>query len=154
MGCAGIALGSGLAFGLAAVNLPIEGETSGDRLRGVAMLVLALVVPMAAAFAAGRGDRLPGFARALHPSYWRASDRVAAVLAALLAATAVAVIHVALGLVFDPRYKDFSIAALLGPVTAFAILAFSSAKDPPRPGRRRDRGGRRADGLGRVRHAQ
>ena len=71
--------------------------------------------------------------RALDPSYWRASDRVAAVLAALLAATAVAAIHVALGLVFDPRYKDFPIAALLGPVTAFAILAFSSAR-PSRPG--------------------
>ena len=134
LACAGIALGSGLAFGLAAVNLPIEGETSGDRLRGVAMLVLALVVPMAAAFAVGRGDRLAGFARALDPSYWRASDRVAVVLAALLAATVVAAIHVALGLVFDPRYKDFPIAALLGPVTALAILAFSSAKDPPRPG--------------------
>lgn len=132
--CAGIALGSGLAFGLAAVNLPIEGETSGDRLRGVAMLVLALVVPIAAAFAAGRGDRLDGFARALDSSSWRASNCVAAVLAALLAATVVAAIHVALGLVFDPRYKDFPIAALLGPVSALAVLAFSTAKDPPRPG--------------------
>ncbi len=154
LACAGIALGSGLAFGLAAVNLPIEGETSGDRLRAVAMLVLALVVPMAAAFAVGRGDRLPGFARALDPSSWRASNCVAAVLAGLLAATVVAAIHVALGLVFDPRYKDFPIAALLGPVTALAILAFSGAKDPRRPGAAEIAAAAVLDGLGRVRHAQ
>ena len=70
----GIALGSGLLFGLAAVNLPMEGEMTGDRLRGVAMLVLALVVPMAASYAVARGDRLAGLARALDPSYWRSSQ--------------------------------------------------------------------------------
>ena len=37
----------------------------------------------------------------------------------------VAAIHVALGLVFDPRYKDFPFAALLGPVVALAILALA-----------------------------
>jgi hypothetical protein len=130
----GIALGSGLLFGLAAVNLPMEGEMTGDRLRGVAMLVLALVVPMAASYAVARGDRLAGLARALDPSYWRSSNRVEVVLAALLAATLVAAIHVALGLVFDPRYKDFPFAALLGPVTALAILAFANNRALSRTG--------------------
>jgi glucan 1,3-beta-glucosidase len=134
LAAAGIALGSGLLFGLAAVNLPMEGEVAGDRLRGVAMLVLALVVPMAASYALARGDGLAGIARALDPSRWRPSDVVQVVLAALLAATIVAAIHVALGLVFDPRYKDFPFAALLGPVTALAILAFADNPHPPRPG--------------------
>jgi glucan 1,3-beta-glucosidase len=132
--CAGIALGSGLLFGLAAVNLPLEGEMSSDRLRAVAMFVLALVVPMAASYALGRGDRLTGFARALEPSNWQRPDRVEIVLAALLAATVVAAIHVALGLVFDPRYKDFPFAALAGPVIALAILAFARETIPARPG--------------------
>jgi exo-beta-1,3-glucanase (GH17 family) len=130
----GIALSSGLLFGLAAVNLPMEGEMAGDRLRGVAMLILALVVPMAASYAIASGDRLPGFARALDPSHWRNSNSVQVVLAALLAATMVAAIHVALGLVFDPRYKDFPFAALLGPVTALAIIAFADNRAPSRPG--------------------
>lgn len=134
LACAGIALGSGLVFGLAAVNLPLEGEMAGDRLRAVGMLVLTLVVPMAASYAVARGDRLPGIARALDPSYWREPDRVAVVLAALLAATMVAAIHVALGLVFDPRYKDFPLAALVGPVIALAVLALVDNPAPDRPG--------------------
>jgi exo-beta-1,3-glucanase (GH17 family) len=134
MACAGIALGSGLVFGLAAINLPMEGEVSGDRLRAVAMLVLALVVPMAASYAVARGDRLLGFARTLDLSYWREPDRVEMVLTALLAATMVAAIHVGLGLVFDPRYKDFPLAALAGPVIALAVLAVAGGNAPARPG--------------------
>jgi glucan 1,3-beta-glucosidase len=131
---ASIALGAGLLFGLAAVNLPMEGELTGDRLRAVAMFILALVVPMAASYALARGDRLVGFARALDPAHWRHSNLVEVVVAALLVATMIAAIHVALGLVFDPRYKDFPLAALLGPVTALTILAFAGNSPPPRPG--------------------
>lgn len=121
-------------FGLAAVNLPIEGEAPADRLRSAAMLVLALVVPVAAAYALGRGDRLPGFALALDPSRWRGRHVVAVVLAGLLAATVIAAIHVGLGLVLDPRYKDFPFAALLGPVAALAVLAFAGGTQASRPG--------------------
>jgi glucan 1,3-beta-glucosidase len=134
IGAAAIALASGLAFGLAAINLPIEGEVPADRLRSAAMLVLALVVPMAVSFALGRGDRLPGIAPALDPSHWRARDLVAVVLAALLAATVIAAIHAGLGLVFDPRYKDFPFAALLGPVVALAVLAVAGGTLASRPG--------------------
>jgi glucan 1,3-beta-glucosidase len=42
-----------------------------------------------------------------------------------LAATVVAAIHVALGLFFDPRYKDFPFALLAGPIIALATLAAS-----------------------------
>ena len=129
-----IALGAGLLFGLAATNLPIEGETAIDRLRAAFMLVLALVVPMAAAYAVTRGDRLAGFAEALDPVRWRRHDLVEVVLAALLAATAVAAIHVALGLVFDPRYKDFPFASLAGPIVALAVLAFTAPRHPLKPG--------------------
>jgi glucan 1,3-beta-glucosidase len=120
-----IALASGLVFGLAAVNLPIEGEIPADRLRAALMLILALVVPTASAYALARGDGLAGFAKALDPTHWRAGDLVAVTLSFLLAATVVAAIHVALGLVFDPRYKDFPLAALTGPVIALAVLAFA-----------------------------
>ena len=112
----------------------MEGEVASDRVRSVAMLVLALVVPAASAYALGRGDRLAGFAVALEPARWRRHDLVEIVLAALLAATLVAAMHVALGLVFDPRYKDFPFAALAGPVIALAVLGLATARGPIEPG--------------------
>lgn len=133
-GCAALALAAGLPFGLAAVNLPAEGELPVDRLRGALMLTLALAVPMAAAFALARGDRLPGFAPALAPSAWRRRDSVGLTLSGLLVATFVAAAHVALGLVFDPRYKDFPYALLAGPVAALAALAVAGGKSDRPPG--------------------
>jgi exo-beta-1,3-glucanase (GH17 family) len=120
---AAIALGAGLAFGLAAVNLPVEGEIEADRLRAAGLLVLALTVPMAAAYALARGNRLPGLVPALNPASWRRLNSVIVVLSVLLAATFIAILHVALGLVFDPRYKDFPVAGVTGPVIAFGMLA-------------------------------
>jgi glucan 1,3-beta-glucosidase len=134
LAAAGIALGAGLLFGLAAVNLPMEGELTVDRLRAVAMFILALVVPMAASYALARGDRLAAFSLALDPAPWRRSNFVEVVVSAFLVAAMVAAIHVAAGLVFDPRYKDFPLAAMLGPVTALAILAFAANSPPPRLG--------------------
>jgi glucan 1,3-beta-glucosidase len=52
----------------------------------------------------------------------------------LFVATLVAAIHVALGLVFDPRYKDFPLASLTGPAVALFILAFANARTSPNPG--------------------
>jgi glucan 1,3-beta-glucosidase len=121
-------------FGWAVVNLPMESVEPGDRARAVAMLVLALVVPMAASFAVAHRDRLEGFVAALDPSRSRNTHLVGVVLAALLAAVVVATIHVALGLVFDPRYKDFPLASLTGPVVALAVIAFMGAGAPSRPG--------------------
>jgi glucan 1,3-beta-glucosidase len=77
---------------------------------------------------------LAGFASALDPSRWRRSGSIQVILAALFAATVVAAIHVALGLVFDPRYKDFPLAALTGPVIALAVLAFADRTQAFAPG--------------------
>jgi glucan 1,3-beta-glucosidase len=129
-----IALASGLTIGQAAINLPIESIELGDRLRSFAMFALAAAVPLAVSFSLAHGDRLPGFDLALDLSRWRGKDTFAVVLAGLLAATMIAAMHVALGLVFDPRYKDFPLAALTGPVVALAILAFARAPAPHRPG--------------------
>jgi exo-beta-1,3-glucanase (GH17 family) len=131
---AGIALASGLVFGWAALNLPLESVEPADAMRNVLMFVLALVAPMAAAFALARDKELDGFTTSLDPAAWRGAGLIAVVLSALLAMTVFAALHVALGLVFDPRYKDFTLAALTGPVVALAILAFAGVKTPLRPG--------------------
>ncbi|MGC1711805.1 MAG: beta-(1-6) glucans synthase, partial [Methyloceanibacter sp.] len=89
------------------------------------LFALALAVPLATAFAIAHGDRIASLALALDTGNWRGKNIVSVVLTVLLAATMVAALHVALGLVFDPRYKDFPLASLTVPVIALATLAFA-----------------------------
>jgi glucan 1,3-beta-glucosidase len=119
---AAIALCSGLVFGWAAIQLPMEPPEPGDRLRSALMLVLSLAVPVLAAIALVRGQALDGLRLAMNPSAWRGKDRLALLLVWAFAGLILAAIHVALGLVFDPRYKDFPLALLTGPVAALGIL--------------------------------
>jgi hypothetical protein len=69
---------------------------------------------------------------ALNPPLRRQADAWSLLLAILFAATIVAAIHVALGLVFDPRYKDFRLALLTGPVAALAIATWAKVPAPVR----------------------
>lgn len=125
---AAIAASSGLVFGWAALGLPMEPPELGDRIRSAGMLALALFVPAFAAAALARGSSIESFAVVLNPHRWRRYDGLSLLLAFLFAATVVAAIHVALGLVFDPRYKDFPLALLSGPAVALAIVALSSSR--------------------------
>jgi glucan 1,3-beta-glucosidase len=128
-----IALVSGLAFGAALLGVPMEPPYLGDRLRSAGMVVLSLLGPIAAAIAVARGERLSGFAWPLNASLRRLTGRWSLLLALLFVATVVAAIHIALGLVFDPRYKDFQLALLSGPIAAFAIVALGSGAPIPKP---------------------
>jgi exo-beta-1,3-glucanase (GH17 family) len=131
---AAIALSAGLVFGWAALGLPMEPPEPGDRLRSAGMIVLSLLVPMLAAGAVARSMPLAALAVALNPPLRRQVDAWSLLLAILFAATLVAAIHVALGLVFDPRYKDFQLALLTGPVVALAIVGLAKARVRHEPG--------------------
>ena len=120
---AAIALGAGLVFGGAALGLPMEPPEPGDRWRSAGMIVLSLIVPMVAAGAVARDAPLGNLAVALNAPLRRHANAWSLMLAILFAATLVAAFHVALGLVFDPRYKDFQLAPLSGPVVALAVVA-------------------------------
>lgn len=120
---AAIALGAGLVFGWAALGLPMEPPEPGDRWRSAGMIVLSLIVPMVAAGAVARDAPLGNLAVALNAPLRRHANAWSLMLAILFAATLVAAFHVALGLVFDPRYKDFQLAPLSGPVVALAVVA-------------------------------
>jgi glucan 1,3-beta-glucosidase len=130
---AAIALSSGLVFGWAVTLLPTEPAELGDRLRSALMLGLSLLVPLLAAIGVVRGARLAGAEVALNPPLRLRSSLLAGALSFVFAATLLAAMHIGLGLVFDPRYKDFQLALLTGPVAALAILAFST-RTPDRPG--------------------
>ncbi len=95
--------------------------------------MLSLLAPVAAAIAIARSKRLEGFAWPLNASLRRLSDRWSLLLVILFIATVVAAIHIGLGLVFDPRYKDFQLALLSGPILAFAIVALGSGAPRLKP---------------------
>ena len=119
-GVAAMALGPGILIGRAIANVPIESLTAGDWLRSLTMVALALAAPLLGAAALVRGDRVPSFARLLGARpVWRQPVLEAALGLSLMLLCVVA-LQVALGLVFDPRYKDFPFA----PLTAAAIPYF------------------------------
>jgi exo-beta-1,3-glucanase (GH17 family) len=128
---AAIALGAGLVFGWAVLGLPMEPPEPGDRLRSAGMIVLSLLVPMATAGAVARSAPLGNLSVALNVPLRHGLSAWSVLLAVLFAATLVVAIHVALGLVFDPRYKDFQLALLTGPVVALVIVAL--VKEPAAP---------------------
>jgi glucan 1,3-beta-glucosidase len=104
----------------------MESPELGDRFRSVLLFVLAVVLPGVAAYSVARGEPLYGLAAALNPRLARQRDWPERILVVLLAATVVAAIHVALGLVFDPRYKDFPLAPLTAAIVSLAIVAFGN----------------------------
>jgi exo-beta-1,3-glucanase (GH17 family) len=113
---AGIAVISGALIGWTAANIPLESLTVGDWLRSLAWAAVALISPIAAAAALATGSKLPTFAQMLGRRPERPRDLLVLTLGILLIALAVLSVQGALGLVFDPRYRDFPFA----PVTAAA----------------------------------
>jgi hypothetical protein len=123
VGVAVIAGVAGGSVGLAVENMPIESLGAGGWIRSIAALVIAIALPIVAAMALTRGLALPGLAKILGGERGRPAEALPVLLGVLAAALAVLVLQVALGLVFDPRYKDFPNPALAGPVVALFVLS-------------------------------
>jgi exo-beta-1,3-glucanase (GH17 family) len=83
------------------------------------------------ALMSGRG--LPTFLELLGPADYRGRSWVTTILGLVLAVTTVIGADTAIGLTFDPRYKDFPYAALTMAVVPFALL---SLLNRPKEGRR------------------
>ncbi|HEY7247897.1 MAG TPA: beta-(1-6) glucans synthase [Xanthobacteraceae bacterium] len=123
---AATALASGGLVGWTIVNVPLESLTLGDWLRSLGWAGTAILAPVLAGATLASGRTVPSFAEILSR---RARAAVASKSAlelaagALLIATAVLSVQAALGLVFDPRYRDFPFAPLTGAVIPFLFLA-------------------------------
>src|SRR5262245_21975644 len=111
---AAIALLSGSVIGWTIANVPLESLTVGDWTRSLAWAAVALLAPIIAAAASVRGVTVPSFARVLARRAERPSDLLALALGFVLIVLAVLGVQAALGLVFDPRYRDFPFAPLTG----------------------------------------
>jgi exo-beta-1,3-glucanase (GH17 family) len=124
-GIAANALIAGCLIGWTVENALIESFGWGGRLRSLALVAIAAATPLAGAAALARGHAIPGFARILGDP--RPRDPLQLALGALLVVLTVLAIQVALGLVFDPRYRDFPFAPLTAATVPFLILAFQTA---------------------------
>jgi glucan 1,3-beta-glucosidase len=122
---AGMALGGGLFSGWALVQAQVQSFTSIDWLRSIILVFLAFITPPICAAAAARRMPFSGFVTVLDSLFWRAARPLERIAAGLLMLTVMVAIAVALGLVFDPRYRDFPFAALTGPVVALFIASLA-----------------------------
>jgi hypothetical protein len=104
-------------------NVPLESLTVGDWLRSLAWAAVAMISPIAVGWALASGTTTPTFALLLARRAARPRDALALTLGFALMTLAVLSVQAALGLVFDPRYRDFPFAPLTGAAGPFLLLS-------------------------------
>ena len=115
------AIAGGTLIGWSIANVPVESLGLGGWLRSLAFVAVAALVPPSLSAAAMRGTQLARFSRLLGPAAERIRDPLARLTGALMMATMLLAILTALGLVLDPRYRDFPFAPLTAAVVPFVM---------------------------------
>jgi exo-beta-1,3-glucanase (GH17 family) len=129
-GVAAMALGPGILIGWAIENVPLESLGLGGWAHSLAMVAVALFAPIAGAAALMRQIPLPAFAQVLARVQDRPADRLGLALGLAWIVLCVMATEVALGLAFDPRYRDFPFAPLGAAAVPFVVLALIGARAP------------------------
>jgi glucan 1,3-beta-glucosidase len=115
-------------FGLAIETVPIESYSVGGWLRALTFALVAAAAPIVCADACAVGRALPTFAAVLGGSGERRGG-LHWTLGAVFIVLVLLALQAALGLVFDPRYRDFPFAPLTAAVVPFLVLMVAA----PRP---------------------
>jgi exo-beta-1,3-glucanase (GH17 family) len=118
-----IAIVSGSLIGWTLENVPLESLAFGGWLRSLAWATVALLLPILAAGALGSGMTVPAFAQILGRKAASPCERLELAIGILLITLALLAVPAALGLVFDPRYRDFPFAPLTGAAVPLLFLA-------------------------------
>jgi len=126
----GNAIAGGALIGWTVANVPLESPGVGGWLRSIALALVATLSAPVVSAAIMRGQPIPRFSRLLGPASQRARDLLALALGALLIATTLLAVMSALGLVFDPRYKDFPFAPLTAAVVPFLLHTLAMPRSP------------------------
>ena len=117
----GNAMAGGALIGWVVENVPLESLGVGGWLRSLAFaLVAALSAPVMSA-ALMRGLPIARFSALLGPAPQRLREPLAISMVAVLIALTLLAISSALGLVFDPRYKDFPFAPMTAGAAPFLL---------------------------------
>ncbi|MFN3350108.1 beta-(1-6) glucans synthase [Pseudorhodoplanes sp.] len=131
---AGMALAAGSTAGWAVELMFYESLGIGGWLRSAVLVGLAVLTPPAMAAVLARGGMLPTFADVLAGPRNGTITGMERLAGLLIAATAVVAIQVALGLVFDPRYKDFPFAPLTAAAVPIALAMLALRARPAASG--------------------
>jgi glucan 1,3-beta-glucosidase len=125
-GVGAIALVPGVLIGWAIANVPLESLGVGGWVHSLAMLAVALLAPIVGAAALMRNIPVPAFSDVLGYRKHRCAPLGFALGVAWVVLCAITT-EVALGLAFDPRYRDFPFAPLGAGAAPFVILALLGA---------------------------
>jgi len=124
---------AGILFGVAAQKMFYESYGAGGWLLWGSLLLAATAAPIVGANALMSGRTLPTFLELLGPKNYQTQSMPAIIHGLTLMVTIVIGTETALGLVFDPREKDFPYAALTMAAVPFALLTLL---DRPKKGNR------------------
>jgi glucan 1,3-beta-glucosidase len=128
------ATSAGALLGVAYDKMYYESYGVGGWLFWGFLLAAAIAAPLLASHALMSGRSLPNFLELLGPSNYRERSWTAAILGLVLLVTVVIGAATAVGLAFDPRYKDFPFAALTMAVVPFSMLSLlNRPKEGTRP---------------------
>jgi glucan 1,3-beta-glucosidase len=122
------ALIPGVVIGRAIANVPVESLGVGGWTRSVALVAVALAAPLIATAGLVQGVVPPPFARLLARRPDRPADRLVLALGAVLLGLMLLSVQTALGMVFDPRYRDFPFAPLTAAAVPFLILSLMGGR--------------------------
>ena len=145
IGVAAVAALAGTFVPLAVEKVPLESLGIGGWSRSIILLVLAIACPLAVAAALTRQRAITTFANIVAWPMRSFECRLIPVVGFLLVALTLVSLQIALGLVFDPRYKDFPYAPLSAAVGSLFILSLFSSRG--------SESAARAGGAGRGRRA-
>jgi exo-beta-1,3-glucanase (GH17 family) len=112
----------GVLIGWTIRNVSIESLSAIDWMRSLAWTTVALAAPIVAAASLARGIKVPTLASILGRRAGVPGDPIAFVLGAVLVILLVLALQAALGLVFNPRYRDFPFTALTSAAIPFVML--------------------------------
>ncbi len=129
LGVAGAATVAGFLLGWTLEKGALESLGIGGWLRSLALVSLAIVAPVVAAAALTQGTALPRFAQVLGGAGGRRPDRLPFALGLVFVVLCAMALQLGLGLVFDPRYRDFPFTALTGAALPYLLLAFANPRD-------------------------
>jgi hypothetical protein len=132
VGVALTGLAGGILIGWVLANVPVESLGVEGWARSSVLAGLAVACPVTGAAALMRRIALPNFAQVIGPAAGRVPDPLKLALGTLLMLLCVFAIQSALGLVFDPRYRDFPFAPMTAALVPFLALSFAA---PRRTGR-------------------
>jgi hypothetical protein len=124
---AGMAFVSAVAFGWTIETVAVESFSIGSWLRSIAFAAAAAAAPIVCAIGCAAGRPTPAFADLLGRRTTR-HDGFDWALGGILVLTMAVAVEAALGLVFDPRYRDIPFAPLTAAALPYLALSFAASR--------------------------